>query len=170
MQATYNVLLNKNRSLWSTYNNLVTLICSLRPTCDVCFIVRCALRPNWNELSPMTCSLWPTYSELKLLWPSRWLVVGVLRPGNIYSHVNWPVTLCTHDDVIMLFHWNTRSPAPWYDIPLSHLFLILSQQVIALARKRQVLIFKSLVWLNRGSHMWVLILRSPNMGDRCSTY
>ena len=31
------------------------------------------------------------------------------------------MTVCTHGDFIMLPHWESRPPAPWPDIPLTHI-------------------------------------------------
>ena len=42
------------------------------------------------------------------------------------------VTIRTPGDFIMLSHWNTRPPAPWPAVSLSHIILILSQLVLAL--------------------------------------
>ena len=58
------------------------------------------------------------------------------------------VTVRTHGDLIVLPHWGTRLPAPWLAIPFSLIipYLILIMQ--SLARKRQVSISKSLVWLD----------------------
>ena len=55
------------------------------------------------------------------------------------------VTMCTYHQC--------RSPAPWPDIPLSHLILCLpyANNAERLARKWQVLIFKSLLWLDKCS-------------------
>ena len=43
------------------------------------------------------------------------------------------VTVRTHDDFIVLPHWNTRLPAWWPAIPLSHIILTLNQPVFALS-------------------------------------
>ena len=43
------------------------------------------------------------------------------------------VTARTHGIFIVLPHWETRPPAPWCDIPLSHIILTQSQQVLAIS-------------------------------------
>ena len=80
----------------------------------------------------------------------------------------------SHCDFIVLSHWETRPSAPWPDIPLmsghgadglvSHSVtlpwhqanqsLTYSNNAERLARKKQVLIFKSLGWLDYGLILW----------------
>ena len=64
-----------------------------------------------------------------------WLVVGVLCSGNIkgqHQERYWLVTVCTHGDFTVLPYWQTRQPAPWPDIRLSHIMLTLNQPVLVL--------------------------------------
>ena len=71
------------------------------------------------------------------------------------------VTVHTHGDFIVLPHLNTRPPAPW---PASHSVTLSwhwANQSLPnpnnakhQARKRQVLILKSLVWLDKVLNLW----------------
>ena len=134
-----------------------------------------------------------------------------------------------HGEFIVLSHWETRPPAPWPNIPLSHIILIvclllfyvqatsevgyrlvtvgtrgdfivlpngkpghqhhdlISHSVTVSwhrtnkslpypnnakcqARKWQVSIFKSLIWLDQGLNIWVWISRSTKAGVGRSTH
>ena len=57
-----------------------------------------------------------------------------LRPINIKGRIRTgtDLWLCTHGDFKVLSQWETRPPASWPDIPLSHTILTLSQPVLAL--------------------------------------
>ena len=58
------------------------------------------------------------YTYLFKLGLCYWLVVGVLRTCNIWrscQDVYWLVILHTHDNCIVLPHWEIRLPAPWPD-------------------------------------------------------
>ena len=45
------------------------------------------------------------------------------------------MTVHTHGDLIVLPLWETWPPAPWQDIPLSPIILIISQPVLAISLK-----------------------------------
>ena len=47
----------------------------------------------------------------------------VLTTCKVISSLHRLVTVCTHGDLIVLPHWEIRLPAPWSDIPLSHIIL-----------------------------------------------
>ena len=62
------------------------------------------------------------------------------------------VIMSMHGNFIVLIHWETRPPAPGPDTePTSP---SLSQSAPRLSRKRQVYIFKSLVWLDQGPNLY----------------
>ena len=75
----------------------------------------------------VTCALWEVGGS------GHWfsLVVWVLHLTSLqhlksYQDRHWLVTVCTHDDLIVLPHWKIRLPAPWPNIPLSHIVLTLN--------------------------------------------
>ena len=47
--------------------------------------------------------------------------------------VSYLMKVRTHGYFIVLFHWDTRSPASWHDILLSHNIVTLSQTVLPLS-------------------------------------
>ena len=65
------------------------------------------------------------------------------------------VAVHTHGNLIVLPHWDNRPPAPWAFIPLSwhwaNQSLPYPNNAECQARKWQVSILKSLVWLHQGS-------------------
>ena len=79
---------------------------------------------------------------------------GVSRPGNIEGHISTDrlVTVCTNYDFIVLPHWEMNLISHWFTLSWHWANQSLSYPNIAkhLPRKRQVSIFKSLVWLDGG--------------------
>ena len=93
---------------------------------------------------------WFNLLLLYVLATSKAIPGWIATCGNVHS---WR---------LVLPHWETRSPAPWLDIPLS---LTLSwhwtnqsspynNNAEHLARKQQVSILKSLGWLDLGLNLW----------------
>ena len=78
----------------------------------------------------------------------------------LYQDRYWFVSVRTHRYFIVLPHWETRLPAPLSHIWLSHIILRRRQSlhypmnVEHLARRWQVYIFKSLVWLVPSANKW----------------
>ena len=75
--------------------------------------------------------------------------------------------------VTMLPHWETWSPASWFDNPFSHITLTLSQPAClvlimpsAWLRSNKYQLLKSLVWLDQGLNLWGSISLISQNGKR----
>ena len=110
-----------------------------------------------------------------LEWCYIYRTSGVLYPSNTYcyirlvscwSFVSWQhgrsyqdwyqlVTVHIHGDFIVLPHWETKPPVPWYSFILSWLWanqsLPYPNNTNRQAKKRHIAIFKSLFWLDQWS-------------------
>ena len=91
-----------------------------------------------------------------LLFVCRWFTSS--QHLMSYQGGYWFVTVCPHGDVIVRTNWETRLPAPWPNNLLSHIILTCANQSLPcsnnadrLARKWQVYLFMSLVWLHHGT-------------------
>ena len=86
------------------------------------------------------------------------------------------VTVRTHDDLIVLPHWEFRLQPPWPDIPLKHIILTLSQPpchiLIMPCTWWKVSILKSFVWLHQGLNQWGSdsLISQNRRRMLCSTY
>ena len=120
--------------------------------------------------------MWNWFMVLVAWFLSGWLLA---HPGTSWQHLwscqdgYWLVTVHTNGDFIVLPHWDTMT---WYHTQshypgteLTNQFLPYLHNGERLARKWQVPILKSSVWLDQVSNQCVRILHSPKIYG-CSTH
>ena len=69
-----------------------------------------------------------------------------------YQDRYWLLTEHTHDNVIVLPHWEIKPAAPWHDIPLSpcHILIMLNTKL----GSDNYQFYKALVWLDWKANSW----------------
>ena len=91
-----------------------------------------------NESTEQDWIAWSKPSQVDTLRPELcpalgWITMKVFLFFYALATYKGNCNIRTHGDFIVLPHWKIRLPAPWADIPLSHIIQRLSQPVHALS-------------------------------------
>ena len=120
--------------------NIITrifFICWWDPTPPLPYSLPCrSVASRIMGLVSFASTTWCWKGRVDLIWYVRnselWLVV-LATPMSSYQDGYQLVTVHTHDNIILLPHWEIRLPAPWHDIPFSHIILTPNEPVLTLS-------------------------------------
>ena len=142
---------------------------------------------EWHQLSnERHSSAWRHLAEFSVGWLQHHFsyTASIPKAYRLLFFVCWCFTSCEHlssyqygyrlvtvhihDNLRVLSHWETRLPATWPDIPLSHITLTLSEPAWLGSDKYQIIRHWFVSIMVRTCE--VRVPRSPKMRDGCSTH